>query len=63
MEISSRKFTLGNIFIGAFHVSHRGSEGIGSRPFASRVGYGRARQNGVGVRQSRHDKVKAKWVG
>jgi hypothetical protein len=34
VEISPRKFTLGNIFMGALCVSHRGSDGIGSRPFA-----------------------------
>jgi hypothetical protein len=34
VEILPRKFTLGNIFMGALCVSHRGSGGIGSRPFA-----------------------------
>jgi hypothetical protein len=34
VEISPREFTLGNTFMGALCVSHRGSDGIGSRPFA-----------------------------
>jgi hypothetical protein len=33
-EISPRKFPLGNIFMGALCVSHRGSDGIGKKPFA-----------------------------
>jgi triacylglycerol esterase/lipase EstA (alpha/beta hydrolase family) len=34
VEISPRKVTLGNIFMGALCVSHRGSDRIGSHPFA-----------------------------
>jgi triacylglycerol esterase/lipase EstA (alpha/beta hydrolase family) len=34
VEISPRKFTLGNIFMGALCVSHRGSDRIGSHAFA-----------------------------
>jgi hypothetical protein len=34
VKISPRKFTLANIFMGALCVSHRGSDGIGSNPFA-----------------------------
>jgi hypothetical protein len=34
VEISPRNFTLENIFIGALCVSHRGSDRIGSHPFA-----------------------------
>jgi triacylglycerol esterase/lipase EstA (alpha/beta hydrolase family) len=34
VEISPRKFTLENIFMGALCVSHRGSDGIGKNPFA-----------------------------
>jgi len=34
VETSPRKFTLGNIFVGALCVSRRGSDRIGSNPFA-----------------------------
>ncbi len=39
VEISPRKFTLANIFMGALCVSHRESDDIGSQPFAL-VGHG-----------------------
>jgi len=34
VAISPRKFSLGTILMGALSVEHRGSDGIGSRPFA-----------------------------